>query len=209
MSITVLFTILEIIGTIAFTISGVLIAIDKKMDILGMIILGLVTSFGGGILRDLLIGITPPSAFLKPYYFLISMIVSCLTFLVFQLHIKFSHRLLLFVMDSIGLGIFTAIGINVAFKMGYDSFFIASFLGIITAVGGGVIRDVLAGSKPYIFVKHFYACASIIGSIIGFLVYKYINSTLAIILTVIIVFTLRVIAAHFHWNLPKIKRKSI
>ena len=202
---TILFMILEIIGTIAFTISGVLIAIEKKMDILGIMILGIITSFGGGILRDLLIGITPPSIFLKPSFIGISLLTSLVVFFFYKHHLSFSHMKLLLIMDSIGLGIFTGLGVNVAFKNGYDSFFIATFLGIITAVGGGVIRDVLAGNKPYILVKHFYACASIIGAIICFIIAKYGDNMIGVLVSVLIVFCLRLLAAHYHWNLPKIK----
>ena len=204
MNLSMLFTILEIIGTIAFTISGTLIAIEKEMDILGVFILGIVTSFGGGILRDVLLGINPPTIFFKPYYFLLSIIISMLVFIIFKKHMKLIHTNLLLIMDSIGLGIFTGLGVDVAFKIGFDSLFISASFGIITAVGGGVIRDVLAGNKPYIFVKHFYACASIIGAIICFFAIKYINSAFAIIITVIIVFGLRILAAHFRWNLPRI-----
>ncbi len=201
----ILFMILEIIGTIAFTISGNLIAIEKKMDILGIMILGVITSFGGGIMRDLLIGITPPSIFLKPYYVLTSLIVSLMVFLVYKYHLPFSHKNLLLVMDSVGLGIFTGLGCSVAFQMGYNGFFITVFLGIITAVGGGVIRDVLAGSKPYILVKDFYACASIIGAIICFAISRVADITFAVLISVIVVVCLRIIATFFHWNLPKIR----
>lgn len=201
-----LFIIFEIIGTIAFTISGALLAVEKKMDILGVILLGIVTSFGGGILRDIIIGVNPPSIFLKPVYVLISCLVSIIVFIFCYRKVKLPHKTLLLIMDSIGLGIFAALGTNTAFIYGYNSAFIGISLGVITAVGGGVIRDILAGVKPQILVRHFYACAAIIGAIVCFILSKYLNSNIAIIISMAITFTLRMLAAHFHWNLPKISR---
>ena len=164
-----LFVAFEILGTIAFAVSGAVVAISKKMDIFGVAILGMTTAVGGGILRDLILGITPPAAFQSPGYALTSIAVSMLVFLppvrrLLHWNEKlYDTALLLF--DAIGLGIFTVIGVQTAYiATGELNAFLAIFVGVVTGCGGGVMRDVFAGSPPYIFVKHFYATASLLGS---------------------------------------------
>ena len=155
-----LFVAFEILGTIAFAVSGAVVAISKKMDIFGVAILGMTTAVGGGILRDLILGITPPAAFQSPGYALTSIAVSMLVFLppvrrLLHWNEKlYDTALLLF--DAIGLGIFTVIGVQTAYiATGELNAFLAIFVGVVTGCGGGVMRDVFAGSPPYIFVKHF------------------------------------------------------
>ena len=107
-------------------------------------------------------------------------------------------------MDSIGLGIFTAVGVQRCFEVVPDAgIFLAVFVGVMTGVGGGVLRDVLAGDMPYIFIKHFYASASIIGAILTVLLWEFAGQTGAIIAGSVCVVLLRFCAAHFRWSLPK------
>ena len=203
------FNILEIIGIIAFSISGAIVAIEKKMDLLGVIILGITTAIGGGIIRDIILGNTPPVSFKHPLNALIALI-SVLIFLIpyirkSLLNKKKKHELILLIMDSLGLGIFTVIGVKSAFISGYETnLFLQIFVGVITGVGGGVLRDMFAGNKPYVFVKHFYATTSILGSIICALLWKYIGGSLAMFIGFITIFILRICAAYFRWSLPKI-----
>lgn len=204
-----LFVAFEILGTIAFAVSGAVVAISKKMDIFGVAILGMTTAVGGGILRDLILGITPPAAFQSPGYALTSIAVSMLVFLppvrrLLHWNEKlYDTALLLF--DAIGLGIFTVIGVQTAYiATGELNAFLAIFVGVVTGCGGGVMRDVFAGSSPYIFVKHFYATAALLGAVACLLLWN-IGQMPAMLIGAAVTLTLRLLAAHYRWSLPKAK----
>ena len=176
------FFILEIIGTVAFAASGAMVAVNKKMDVFGVIILGLTTAIGGGIIRDLILGVTPPSAFLSPVYAIVAVVTSILVFLPFTQ--KFAHKntraydAVLLVCDSVGLGVFTA-------------------------VGGGAIRDLFAKDTPFIFVKHFYACASLVGAILTIVLWNFAGEIISMAAGSAAVIILRLFAAKYRWELPK------
>jgi len=203
--------IMEIIGTIAFASSGALTALRQNMDIFGVNVLAIVTSVGGGMLRDLIIGNIPPVAFRQPIYIIIAMITCNALFFIFytnrkllQNHFIIIYERIMLVLDAIGLGIFTVSGIHTGMSSVYhDNRFLLVFLGVLTGVGGGVIRDVLAMQKPYILHKHVYACASILGAFVCILLWPLGNvpAMWAGALTVILV---RFLAMKFHWNLPKL-----
>lgn len=203
-----LFLIFEIIGTVAFSVSGAITAIEKKMDIFGVAILGLTTAVGGGIARDLLLGITPPLTFRNPVYALTAVAVAIIVFFpaVRCLTGRWPglYERLLLVMDSIGLGVFTVIGVQAAYGLqARHNFFLAVFVGVITGVGGGIARDVLAGNTPYVFIKHFYACASLAGALVCCLLWEYTTPLGAMLLGAGVTLALRLLAAHFRWSLPK------
>lgn len=195
--------ILEVIGTIAFAVSGALTGVRKKLDIFGVVMLGFTTALGGGIIRDVLLGVIPPMAFRNPFYALLAAAVATLMF--FPVVRKYTAKAekYLFIMDTVGLAVFTVIGVRAGIASG--SIFLAVFVGMLTGVGGGVLRDLFVNEKPYIFVKHFYACASIVGALATALCWQY-GETVAMALGAAIVFELRVLAARFHWSLPKIKQ---
>lgn len=192
--------ILEIIGTIAFAISGANRGIHAKMDILGVVVLGLTTAVGGGLLRDLIIGVTPPTCFQNPIYAFLAILVSIIVFVPFVRKRINPDALFLNVMDALGLGIFTVIGVKAG--IGFNNLFLAQFLGVITGVGGGVVRDIFAMEKPMIFVRHFYAMASIIGAIITAILMPY-SESLAMVLGTVIIVVLRMLASKYKWSLPK------
>lgn len=205
---TTLIFILEIIGTIAFSLSGAMVAIKRGMDIFGVCILGLTTACGGGIIRDVLLGATPPAAFVNPVYALVAIATAAIVFLprvrrVFAEHPKLYEHAILW-MDSIGLGLFTVIGIRVAYtnSTSFNLFFYL-FLGVITGVGGGVLRDMMSKNVPYIFIKHFYATASLIGAGVAIALLYFGFEYLAVFAGAIVVTALRLLAAHFLWSLPK------
>ena len=206
------FNILELIGVISFALSGAMLAIQNEMDILGVCVLGSVTAVGGGITRDLLLGINPPAAFTDYTDVLIAILVSIFIFLPFNQKLlrRKSHKAydtVMLVADSIGLGIFTVMGVNLSFsKPDAPSLFMSIFLGVITGVGGGVLRDIMAQQKPYIFVKHFYACAAMIGAALCAVLRSYIGEFYATIVGFCIIFALRLLAAKFRWKLPKYER---
>ena len=204
---TVLF-ILEIIGTVAFSLSGAMVAIKRGMDIFGVCILGVTTACGGGIVRDLLLGTTPPSAFVNPIYAIIATVTAIIVFLpsvrrLFANHPKFYEKAILW-MDSIGLGLFTVIGIQTAHSHASDfNLFFYLFLGVITGVGGGVLRDMMSKNIPYIFIKHFYATASLIGAIVATVFLYFDLEIFAVVFGALVVIALRILAAYFRWSLPK------
>lgn len=202
--------IIEIIGTIAFSVSGAMIGIEKKMDIFGISILGLTTAVGGGVIRDLMIGTFPPKTFQNPVYAVVAIVTAIAIFMLAYMHkLIYNTRffnLMIFVMDSLGLGIFTVVGINTAYEASHDfSSFLLIFVGVLTGVGGGVLRDMLAGNMPYVFVKHVYACASLAGAVICIYTIDILGMQQAMILGAFVVVLIRFLSAHYKWNLPRIK----
>ena len=204
--------IFDIIGTIAFAISGAAVAIEKEMDLLGVTILGIVTAVGGGIIRDITLGITPPLTFCNPRSIVIAMITAILTFIAVWLYSK--HYVnnvrplnsLLFISDTVGLGVFTVVGVQTAIeRINMPSSILLIFVGLITGVGGGIVRDLLAGNIPYIFKKHIYGCASIGGAIVCIILWFYLGKEMAMFWGAIVVILLRVLASHYKWNLPRIR----
>ena len=197
----------EIAGTIAFAVSGALLGLEKEMDVLGISILGLTTAVGGGVIRDLILGLTPPMTFRDPLYAAIAIGVSLLVFVIARRRSVFQGKLYemaMLVMDSIGLGAFTVVGISTAFAQNEEyGIFLLIFVGVITGVGGGVLRDVMAGDRPYIFVKHFYASASIIGALVCVAIWDHAGSVVSTFTGTVVVIALRLCAAHFRWSLPK------
>lgn len=202
--------VLEIIGTVAFAVSGAMTGLKKKMDIFGVAILGLTTAVGGGILRDIILGIKPPKTFQDPTYALIAIFAGLVIFLPI-IHRWLMRNLPIFesvlmIMDALGLGIFTVIGIRTAFDVsaGFNGFLLI-FVGVVTGVGGGIMRDILAGDTPYIFVKHIYAVASIIGAVACVVLWKYIDNAYAMLAGTVIIVVIRILSAAFKWNLPRAK----
>lgn len=198
----------ELVGTVAFAASGAMVGIRKKMDILGVCVLALCVAIGGGVIRDLILGSTPPVTFQNPVYAVCAICVALIVFhprvRLFIAHHDHTYIRSMFWMDSIGLGVFTAMGVQRCFETVPEAgLFLAVFVGVMTGVGGGVLRDVLAGDMPYIFVKHFYASASIIGAVVCTLLWRQLYSGACIIICTVIVVLLRFLAARYRWSLPK------
>ena len=199
-------------GTVAFAASGAMVGVERNMDIFGVSVLGVVTAVGGGMIRDIVLGIIPPNVFTNPVYALVATITSCVVFLVFywkrQLlegHMRLTYDRVMLVMDSIGLGIFTVVGVNTGIRSGYmDNVFLLVFLGTITGVGGGLMRDMMAGVPPYIFVKHIYACASIVGAVVCVYMNRFVGNVEAMMVACFVIILIRYLAAHYRWNLPRL-----
>lgn len=203
-----IFLIFELMGTVAFAVSGAMNALQKKMDIFGVAILGLTTAVGGGVIRDLLLGLTPPMMFRNPLYAILSVAVAIIIFIPairrFLGRKPLVQEKTLLLMDSIGLGIFTVTGIATAIEHTENpSLLLLLFVGTLTGVGGGVLRDMMAGQTPYIFVKHFYATASLVGALLCVGLWNLIGQTGAMLCGTAMVVVLRFLAAHFRWSLPK------
>lgn len=198
----------ELLGTAAFAVSGALTAVNKKMDVLGVMILGLTTATGGGIIRDIVLGYTPPAAFRNPIYSLVALLTSLIIFLppvrrsIGRHETAFNN--VLDVVDAIGLGVFTVIGIQAAHaETNAHGVYLYLFVGVVTGVGGGVLRDIFAGEKPSIFVEHIYATASILGAAVCVILWEPAGRAAAMLAGLAVVVVLRVLAAFNKWNLPK------
>ncbi len=206
--------VLEWIGTFSFAISGALIAIGHGLDLFGVLMVGTITAVGGGIVRDILLGNHPPLIFYNTDTLLIAVLTALLVFIFVSFNVKrFSvirHRVekVNLIFDSLGLGAFSVAGVQLAWDGGFGEHFVLCVLmGCLTGVGGGVVRDMLVNVKPYVFTKHVYAVASLVGSILYYLILKHTpygdwGSFLALAL----VFVLRLLAARFRWELPKISK---
>ena len=200
-----MFQLLEIIGTMAFAISGALKAMNKKMDPFGVFIIAFVTAVGGGTLRDVLIGRTPVGWMLDiRYVYLI--IVGFILAILFRK--KFDRlRTSLFLFDTIGLGVFTLIGLEKGINIGLHPV-ICIALGTITACFGGVIRDILCTEIPVIFRREIYATICIFGGIVFFLLRKLnLENDFLYLATSIIIITIRLMAVKFKWYLPTLEHK--
>ena len=200
--------ILQLIGTVSFAVSGAMTAMRKGMDVLGVTVLGLTTAVGGGILRDVLLGRTPPAIFSDPLSVAVAAAAAVLVFIPAIRHLLLKTRrisdLTMLLTDSLGLGIFTVIGTQVACTaLDHANWFTIAFLGTITGVGGGVVRDVLAGDQPYIFRKHIYALASLAGALVWVMVHRLWSDTAAMLIGGSLIVVIRLLAAHFRWSLPK------
>jgi uncharacterized membrane protein YeiH len=205
--------ILEIAGTIAFAVSGALVAIGAGLDLFGVTFIGAVTAVGGGILRDIILGINPPFALSDLTAISVAIFVSLVVFIVaYRLHGKFGvvkdrieHINNFF--DAVGLAAFSVMGTEVAFVFGFsDNMFLAVTLGVLTGIGGGIFRDILTDTTPFVFKKHIYAIASIIGACLYYLLrISFDNLALISAVSMILVVVIRMLATKYHWSLPKIK----
>lgn len=199
----ILLNIFDIVGTIAFAISGALIGMQKKLDLFGVVFLGIITATGGGMFRDIILGQTPPRAFVKPTYCILSIVVSLIAFYGYPKFAKIyaetkkkemQHKgteekaskymtteqmfritnkrnqiailkKIIVVFDAIGLATFTITGANLAFNQPETNMFLVVCMGMITGVGGGMLRDTFVQDTPMIFKREIYAVATILGGI--------------------------------------------
>ncbi len=197
-----LFYTLDIIGTFAFAISGVLIAMQKRMDVFGIFIIAFVTAVGGGTLRDILIGKTPVG-WMNDLNYVYTIAGAVVISILFRKKLN-KLRTSLFLFDTIGLGVFTIIGVEIGISSNLHPI-ICIALGTISASFGGVIRDILCNEIPVIFRKEIYATACILGGI-TFFVLRYFNlkEDLIYIFTALMVISIRLIVVKFRIQLPKI-----
>jgi uncharacterized membrane protein YeiH len=196
----IILNIFETVGTIAFAISGALVGMKKQLDFFGVLMLSVTTAVGGGILRDVIMGNTPPMALTDPKFCFISIISALGVWFFYKQLIKFKNIILIF--DAIGLGVFTANGANMAFEGHYSSLFIAIFLGVLTGTGGGIIRDIFVQEIPMVFRKEIYATASILGVMAFYYTKAFVGAQIALYSCFIITLVVRLIAIKYDMNLP-------
>ncbi|HLV14886.1 MAG TPA: trimeric intracellular cation channel family protein [Xanthomarina sp.] len=197
-----MFYTLDIIGTVAFAISGVLVALSKRMDPFGILIIAFVTAVGGGTLRDILIGDTPVS-WMKNMTYTYVILGSTIFTVVFRHKIDYLRKSLL-LFDTVGIGLYTVVGVEKGISAGLNPIICVS-LGTISACFGGVIRDILCNEIPVIFRKEIYATACIVGGFSYFLIKKLpIDIDIAFALAGLIVIVVRLLAVRFKISLPTV-----
>lgn len=195
---------LNFVGVFAFAVSGGLVGVRRRFDIFGILVLALVTALGGGVVRDLLLGITPPSNLTNIPFLATAVVAGLITF-------RFSGSLdrvrrLILLADAAGLGAFAVAATLVAIRTGHPGVE-AVLVGTITAIGGGIIRDMLAGTVPSVLTQEIYAAPAILGSLGTDLCVRFgFYSALTQWLLVAFVFGMRVLALRFHWQAPKPRR---
>ncbi|MFL1013637.1 trimeric intracellular cation channel family protein [Flavisericum labens] len=201
-----MFYTIDILGTIAFAISGVLIAFNKRMDLFGILIIAFVTAVGGGTLRDLLIGETPVS-WMKDMTYTYVILVSAICAIIFRSKINYL-RTSLFLFDTIGIGLYTLVGIEKGLNADLHPF-VCIALGTMTASFGGVIRDILCNEIPVIFRKEIYATACILGGVTYFVLREFpIKDDFVFIIAGLVVIVTRLLAVKFKIALPNIYRNT-
>jgi uncharacterized membrane protein YeiH len=192
--------IIDILGTFSFAVSGAFLAMQKRLDPFGVLVLSFVTAIGGGTLRDIMIGNLPVS-WLRNGTAVIVIFCSAIAAMFFSRFLK-QFTTTLFLFDALGLGLFTIIGIELAIDKRF-SLGVCIALGTITACFGGVIRDVLLNDVPLLFRKEIYAMACIAGGLIYFLLRKInLDEDISKIACILMIFGIRVLAVHFKLSLP-------
>lgn len=217
MDAAIIFFIIECVGVVAYSVSAAIIAIDHKVDLFGVVLLTFITTFGGGITRDFLLGNTPPLAFRDPNYWVligISVASALAVFVIARvLQERFSENeerinRIDNIFDALALGVFTTSGARVVMEyeggVFADNWFLVISFAMLTAAGGGMIRDVMLGEIPLVLRKRIYALAAIGGAVSYYvLVQLSVPLNIAIIVGSAVTFALRMCATYFKWNLPK------
>jgi len=188
----------------AFAVTGAFKAIEHKADIVGIIILATITGVAGGTIRDVILGKDLPNSLIDPSYVIITVVSAIVIFL---LHSRMKKHWNIFLkFDAIGLGVFTVIGATFAYNMFGMNFLVIILSGMLTAIGGGILRDVFVSQTPIVFVKELYASASFLGAAIFYLVILLTNDVYAGTISGLLLATgLRMVAMKYNWNLPKVK----
>ena len=188
----------------AFAVTGAFKAIEHKADIVGIIILATITGVAGGTIRDIVLGKTLPNSLIDPAYVIITVISAVVLFFLYSKMRKHWNVFLKF--DAIGLGVFTVIGATFAYNLVGMNFLVIVLAGMLTAIGGGILRDIFVNQTPIVFVKELYASASFIGAVLFYFTLLVTNEIYAaMIIGLVITTTLRLVAMKYNWNLPRVK----
>ncbi|WP_312339500.1 trimeric intracellular cation channel family protein [Anaerospora hongkongensis] len=195
-------SILEFTGVIAFAVAGALTGIQKKLDIFGVLVLAMTTAVGGGILRDVIIGNTPPLTFRDPTFFMISAVTTIVVCFTYRWLEKYKNMIQIF--DAIGLGAFTATSANLAIQHNLNTLFIVTTVAVITGIGGSIMRDVFVKEIPYVFRQEIYAITTIVGAISFYYSQFYLTGAAQLYLCFCITTVLRLCCIKYQWNFPVI-----
>ena len=188
----------------AFAVTGAFKAIEHKADIVGIIILATITGVAGGTIRDIILGKTLPNSLIDPAYVIITVVSAIVLFFLYSKMRKHWNIFLKF--DAIGLGVFTVIGATFAYNLVGMNFLVIVLAGMLTAIGGGILRDIFVNQTPIVFVKELYASASFIGAVLFYFTLLITNELYAAtIIGLVITTVLRLVAMKYNWNLPRVK----
>ena len=211
-----LFLFLEMIGVIAFSVSGAMVSVKKNLDLFGVTLLGLLTAFGGGILRDCLLGEIPPRFFTNYWMILAGLLAALSVFAVARILKEryFSNEAAIEkinnVFDALGLGAFAVTGSQIAVEAGFESRWILVIsMGLVTAIGGGLIRDLMLREIPFVLNKRIYAIAALAGATLYY-VLRLLRCTqvMAALAGIVLTFILRLLATRYSWNLPHPRKEE-
>lgn len=202
----------EILGTIAFSASGAMVGIQRRLDLFGVLFLSIITSFGGGIIRDTLLGHFPPRMFYNFVLLIIAAVVSLAVFAISAFNKGKGKKhsgvfdFIINLIDAVGLAAFSVAGVQITIASGYArNAVLCVLMGMMTGVGGGILRDMMTRSIPYVLVKHVYALASLSGSLLFYLLIIFgANETISSFVAIGFIVLVRVLAAKYKWSLPRI-----
>ena len=198
--------VLDLFGTVAFAITGAFKAIEKKFDVIGILVLATITGVAGGTIRDVVLG-RVPNSIVDPTYVIVTIASGIAIFFLYSRLKKHWNLFLKF--DAIGLGVFTIIGATFAYNIFGLNFLAVLLAGVLTAAGGGILRDIFVNQVPIVFVKEFYLSASFIGIVIFSIILYFTNELYyATIVGITLTSSLRLIAMKYNWNLPKVKNND-
>ena len=203
-------TVLEIIGVFSFSISGALMAIDKENDFVGVVFLAIVTSFGGGMLRDLFIGNTPPVFFTLYKLIIVSVLTATLTFVLAAVFKKQYVQNEAFVQtinnyfDALGLGVFVISGAEICIERGIENPLLIIVMGMLSGTGGSMTRDIIMNEVPALLRRHIYLIAALAGAGCYYVLHYFkVQSVVAVTVSALLIVAIRILATIFKWNLPK------
>jgi len=194
---------LDLLGTAAFAVTGAIKAVEHKADIFGIIVLATVVGVAGGVTRDVIFG-KFPNSLSDPIYVGITVAIGIAIFFLFS---HFKKRLgVWLIFDAVGMGVFSVVGATIAYEIVGLSFLPIIFGGMITAIGGGILRDIFVREIPIVFVKEIYAVASFVGILVFYLILNAgADLHIATIIGLVVATGLRLVAMKLKWNLPKVK----
>ena len=202
----------EILGTIAFSASGAMIGIQRRLDLFGIVFLSVITSFGGGTIRDIILGHFPPRMFYNFEFLAVAVVVSVAVFILTYVNkVKVEKHVETFefiknLIDAVGLAAFSIAGVEITIAAGYsDNVVLCILMGMTTGVGGGILRDTMTRTVPYVFIKHVYAMASLVGSLLFYILIRVgVNNAASLLISIGFIVVVRVLAAKYKWSLPRI-----
>lgn len=200
-------SLMELIGTVAFAVSGALVAIERKLDYYGIAFLAIITAVGGGIVRDIIINLPLPVALANPIYIVISIASAAVVILFYKWMNKL--QFLVNVFDAVGLAAFTAIGAKAALSNDVYTPFVVITLALLTGTGGGVLRDIFAKEIPFVFRKEVYATASMAGAASFLVAHIYLDVELTMYICFAITLIVRLVAIKFNLNLAKVNTTGV
>lgn len=210
MNIETILDIISFFGIIAFGVSGAMVAIKKRVDLFGVIFLAVVTATGGGITRDIFLDRLPPVAFIDTGYMSVAAVSAIIVYIIAKGNKAYYQKntaaldSVTNIFDALGLSIFVVMGSQAAIDCGYSqNAFLVVFVGVLTGIGGGFLRDIMVREIPFVLKKHFYALAAVAGALVYYILYEIkVPYAFSVLISASVTFLLRMLATRYKWNLP-------